>query len=164
MSPYSGSPPGHPSRPAAGGAEWDLDTERKPVIMVIDDSPNIRTVVEASFRRFGLQVFPYVDGLAAMQAITRGEVNIPDVLILDIGLPRMNGYEVARIFHEHPQCQNMALVMLTGRDGMVDRMRSRLVGARTYVKKPFRPTDLVREVFRILGYNVPGFTDAPISG
>src|SRR5947209_18775250 len=70
---------------------------RRPSIMVIDDSAAVRTVIQIAFRRVGVEVTAFEDGISAIKALTREEAPVPSVLLLDLGLPRMNGYEVATL-------------------------------------------------------------------
>jgi twitching motility two-component system response regulator PilG len=112
-------------------------------VMVIDDSMTVRTVIEASLRRRGYDVNAFGDGLAAMGAMARGEVPVPDLLLLDIGLPKMDGYEVARILRSKPDFGQTVIVMLTAHDGVIDRIRSKMVGASAYITKPFRVNSVV---------------------
>lgn len=139
--------------PNPGEAAYAL--ARKPVIMVIDDAPVIRSVVQASFRRVGMEAIGFEDGLSAITALARNEVVVPDVLLLDIGMPRMDGYEVARILRTNPQCAHMMIVMLTGKDGVIDKMRSKFVGCRDYITKPFKPSELIKRVCDLLDIPVP---------
>lgn len=149
--------PTHPSTEAPPQPE----PEGEPTVMVIDDSMAVRTILQASFRRVGVRVNAYPDGIAAIQALTKGDVPVPNVLLLDIGLPRMDGYEVARILRGHEQFGDTTILMLTGRDGIVDRVKSRWVGAREYIKKPFRVSDVVRTVCIYLRISVPGISEPP---
>ncbi len=127
-------------------------------IMVIDDSLVVRRVVEATFARVGIPTISFPDGLSAFNALVKREAPKPDLLLLDIGLPKMNGYEVARTMRQHPELQAMIIVMLTGRDGVIDLVRSKIVGARDYIKKPFRPADLVARVCVLLRIPIPEVT------
>jgi len=127
-------------------------------IMVIDDSLVVRRVVEATFARVGIPTISFPDGLSALNALVKREAPKPDLLLLDIGLPKMNGYEVARTMRQHPELQAMIIVMLTGRDGVIDVVRSKIVGARDYIKKPFRPADLVARVCALLRIPIPEVT------
>jgi twitching motility two-component system response regulator PilG len=123
-------------------------------VMVIDDSMTVRTVIEATLQRDGYEVSSFTDGLAAMAAMSRGEVNVPDLLLLDIGLPKMDGYEVARILRGKGELSRTIIVMLTARDGILDRFRSRIVGASAFISKPFK-VDYVRTVVRELIHTNP---------
>lgn len=118
----------------------------RPLLMLIDDSAPVRKIIEASFSRVGIPTVTFPDGLSAMQALARSEVSVPNLLLLDIGLPKMDGYEVAQILRSHRAFEHTVIIMLTGRDGMLDRLRSRMVGARGYITKPFRVSDVVRTV------------------
>jgi DNA-binding response OmpR family regulator len=128
--------------------------------MVIDDSLAVRRVVEAVFTRAGLDAVSFPDGMSAINALAGGDVPVPDILLLDIGLPKMDGYEVARILRTNPGFQETPIIMLTGHDGMMDRMRSKLAGARDFVAKPFRSAELLRRVqghLRISTADLEGF-------
>src|SRR5262249_42281699 len=107
----------------------DRTTAYQPSIMVIDDSPSVRKVIEATFIRIGITVSSYPDGLSAIKAMTNGEAPVPALLLLDLGLPRMDGYEVAGLLRNHPAFAQTILLMLTAHDGMWNRIRSKLVGA-----------------------------------
>lgn len=119
-------------------------------VMLIDDSVAVRKVIEVSFRRANLPTTTFPDGLAAIHALAKQEVVVPAVLLLDIGLPRMSGYEVARILKLNAGFEKTKIVMLTGRDGVVDRVRSRLVGACEFISKPFRVSEVVNVVQSLL--------------
>ena len=120
-------------------------------VMVIDDALVVRKIIEASFNRVGMPVSSYPDGIVAIQALAHGQVAVPNIVLLDIGLPRMDGYEVAGILRRNAGFENTVIIMLSGRDGVVDRVRSRLVGARDFIAKPFHVPDVVNTVFRHLG-------------
>lgn len=121
-----------------------------PSVMVIDDSMTVRAVVEASLKRAGFRVATFPDGLAAMGALARGEVEVPNLLLLDIGLPKMDGYEVARILRSKPDFGETVVVMLTAHDGVFDKLRSRLVGASAFITKPFNVKYVVEVVRQYL--------------
>jgi DNA-binding response OmpR family regulator len=124
-------------------------------IMLIDDSLAVRRIIEASFARIGIATTTFPDGIQAIQALAKREVAVPDLLLLDIGLPKMNGYEVAQILRGNPAFADMILVMLSGHDGMIDRMHSRLVGAKDFISKPFRVSEVVRTVCTLLQIPLP---------
>ena len=119
-------------------------------IVAIDDSPTVRAVIEASLSRCGYRVVTFGDGLQAMGAWARGDADVPDLLLLDIGLPKMSGYELARILRSRPDFNATILVVLSGHDGVFDRVLSRLVGASAYITKPFRVHHLVEVVTTLL--------------
>jgi twitching motility two-component system response regulator PilG len=120
-------------------------------VMLIDDSRAVRVVIEASFRRAGLSVAAFPDGLSAIHALTNGDTTVPEVLLLDIGLPKMDGYEIARILRMNEAFKDTIIIMLTGRGGVIDRFRSKLVGASAFIEKPFRVSHVVNVVRGYLG-------------
>ena len=124
-------------------------------IMLIDDSLAVRRIIEASFARISISTTTFPDGLLAIQALAKREVAVPDLLLLDIGLPKMTGYEVAHILRGNPAFSDMILVMLSGHDGMIDRVHSRLVGARDFIRKPFRVSEVVKTVCTLLQIPFP---------
>lgn len=128
---------------------------RKYIIMVIDDSLAVRRIVEAVMTRAGMDAISFPDGVTAIAALECQEAPIPDVLLLDVGLPKMDGYEVAHILRAHPDLQEIPILMLTGRDGVRDHVRSKLAGARDHIAKPFRSGDLLRRVQVHLPYVPP---------
>jgi twitching motility two-component system response regulator PilG len=108
------------------------------LVMVIDDSPTVRKIVEVSLRREGFTVVAFSDGIEALRAVTTQQLErIPDLIILDIDLPKMNGYEIARYLRTKVQWSKIPIVILSRHNGVVDRLKARLSGAQTYLTKPF---------------------------
>jgi len=120
-------------------------------VMVIDDSLTVRKIMETSLRREGFQTISFPDGLQAMSALSRGDVPVPDLILLDIGLPKMDGYEIARAFKQKNRLGNTVIIMLSGRDGVFDKLRGRLAGAKEYITKPFKTADVIAVVRAHLG-------------
>jgi twitching motility two-component system response regulator PilG len=112
-------------------------------ILVIDDSATVRKILETCLRRESFQVESFHDGIEAIRWLTEPQARIPDLVWLDIGLPKMDGYEVARCLKTRPKFSKTVIVMLTRRDGIVDRLKGRLAGARAYMTKPFKTQDIV---------------------
>jgi twitching motility two-component system response regulator PilG len=116
------------------------------LVMVIDDSLTVRKIMETSLKREGFDAISFPDGLQAMQALARGDVPVPDLILLDVGLPKMDGYEVARTFKQKSRLGNTVIIMLSGRDGMFDKLRGRMAGAKEYITKPFKPAEVIAVV------------------
>ena len=114
-----------------------------PVVLVVDDSPTIRKIVELTLRREGVQVVSAPSGVIALAAIANAP---PQLILLDIMLPMVNGYQVCQIIRRNPEYRHIPVVMLSGKDGIFDKVRGKLVGATEYVTKPFEPGDLLRVV------------------
>ena len=119
-------------------------------VMVIDDSPTIRAVVEAGLGRKGIHVDSFEDGIAAMSALWRGEVAVPYLVLLDVEMKSMSGYEVARILREKEQLAHTRIIMLTCHDAVWDKVRARLAGACEFIIKPFDLPYLIKVVRRYL--------------
>src|SRR5207244_10857080 len=114
------------------------------LVMIIDDSLTVRKIIETSLRREGFETVSYADGIEALRALTEQRLKrIPDLVILDIGLPKMDGYEFARRLKAKPQFNNTIIIMLTSRDGVIERLKGRLAGAKDYITKQFNTQQII---------------------
>jgi DNA-binding response OmpR family regulator len=127
----------------------------------IDDSLTVRTILELTHRRQGWPLRSFADGVEALRWFQEHPTAIPNVIYLDIGLPRMDGYEVARQIRSRRHLAAVPIVMLTGRDGVLDRLKGRLAGATGYLTKPFRAEDILRETRRSLPPDMPASREGP---
>lgn len=116
-----------------------------PQILVIDDSLTVRKIMETTHRRQGFSLQAFGDGVEALQWLHQHPTVVPLLVYLDICMPRMDGYTVARHLHSRPHLSAVPIVMLTGRDGILDRVKGRLAGARGYITKPFRSEEILSE-------------------
>jgi twitching motility two-component system response regulator PilG len=121
------------------------------LILVIDDSTTVRKIVETSLGREGYQVKGFPDGIEAMRWLLQPGSHLPQLLFLDIGLPKIDGYDIARYLRSRSQFRDMIIIILTGRDGILDRLKGRLVGAQAYLTKPFKTQELIGVVTSYLG-------------
>ena len=126
------------------------------LVMIVDDSLIVRKIIETSLKREGFESISFSDGIEVLRAITEQRLRrIPDLVVLDIGLPKMDGYEFARRLKTKPQFNHTVIIMLTSRDGVIDRLKGRLAGAKEYITKPFRTQDVISAIHTHLG--VPTF-------
>lgn len=132
-----------PDAPRNPGRPSDL-------ILIIDDSLTVRAVAETGLRRVGYTCLSFADGASALRWLRQAAPCVPRLLLLDLGLPGMDGYQIARLLRSNPFWNEMAIVMLTGHDRATDRVKGHLVGARMYLTKPFRIEHLVAVVQTIL--------------
>jgi len=123
----------------------DYPPERK-LVIVIDDSQTVRKIVQVCLSREGYAVQGFRDGVEALRWLNEPRSPVPHLMILDIGLPTLDGYHIARYLKSKPRFQHIVILMLTGRDGIVDRLKGRLVGAQTYLTKPFKTQTLISAV------------------
>jgi twitching motility two-component system response regulator PilG len=112
-------------------------------VLVVDDSPTIRKVVELTLKREQIRVLGAADGLSALAMVADEK---PDLVLLDIMLPRMDGYQICQIIRRNKDYKKLPIIMLSGKDGLFDRVRGRLAGSTEYITKPFDPNELVRVV------------------
>jgi twitching motility two-component system response regulator PilG len=124
------------------GRKEEEDSMSK-LVMIIDDSLTVRKIMETSLKREGFAFVSYPDGVEALRALNDARHPIPDLVLLDIGLPKMDGYEVARHLKTKEQFSNTTIVMLSKHDGVLDRLKGRLAGAKEYVTKPFKTQDVM---------------------
>jgi twitching motility two-component system response regulator PilG len=133
----------------SGREKQSRDTDK--LVMIIDDSLTVRKIIETSLKREGFDCVSYPDGIEALQALTDPRQRIPDLIILDISLPKMDGYEIARRLRSNQQFSNIVIVMLSARDGVIDRLKGRLAGAKDYLTKPFKTQDVISIVNSYIG-------------
>ena len=122
------------------------------LVMIIDDSPTVRKILEVSLRREGFDVASYPDGIEALRAISTGQLDrLPDLLFLDIELPRMNGFEIVRHLRSQSQWDQTAIVILSRHGGVIERLKARLAGTQAYLTKPVTTQMVVHVVTTTLG-------------
>ncbi|NOZ09785.1 MAG: response regulator [Gammaproteobacteria bacterium] len=111
--------------------------------MVIDDSNTIRRTTEALLKKAGYNVFTASDGFEAMSMITDHQ---PDIIFVDIMMPRLDGYQTCSLIKNNSQFKNTPVVMLSSKDGLFDRARGRIAGSEEHVNKPFTQQELVQAI------------------
>ncbi len=124
----------------------EKDKEEKSVsanILVVDDSPTVRKLISGKLEKSGHEVTCAVDGMDALAKIN--EV-IPDLILLDITMPRMDGYQVCKLIRSNEATQDVPVVMISGKDGFFDKVRGKMAGTTNYITKPFGPETLMKTV------------------
>jgi DNA-binding response OmpR family regulator len=121
---------------------------RPATILVVDDTPEILALVETRLRRRGFDVMTAADGDAALVA---AKARPPDLVVLDIMMPKRNGWEVARALKRDPATQATKIVVLTAIGQQINQITSPLYGADAYLDKPFDFNDLERIIDDLLG-------------
>ena len=116
-------------------------------ILIVDDEPSIVISLQFLMTREGYQVALAGDGEAALQAI---EAAPPDLVILDVMMPKLNGFDVCQRIRSDPRWRAVRVLMLTAKGREVEMARGLALGADAYVTKPFSTKDLVAEVKRLL--------------
>jgi DNA-binding response OmpR family regulator len=91
--------------------------------------------------------------MSAMRALQEQSAPIPNLVLVDVDLPRMTGFEVVDLLHS--AYHDVPIIMLSGHDGLLEKMRGRLAGATDFISKPFKPSELAALVCRRLGVEGP---------
>lgn len=116
-------------------------------VLVVDDSPMLREMVSDLLQKSGLDVTQACDGVDAVEKI---QANPPDLVVMDIVMPRMNGYELCRWIKNNPKTQNIPVIMCTTKNEEFDRYWGMKQGGDAYITKPFHPEDMIKAVKQLL--------------
>ncbi len=116
-------------------------------ILVVDDEPNIVLSLEFLMKQAGFQVRTASDGEAGLAAIA---VEQPDLVLLDVMMPRKNGYEVCQAIRANPDWKAIRIIMLTAKGREVEREKGLALGADDYITKPFSTQEVVERVRELL--------------
>jgi CheY-like chemotaxis protein len=121
-------------------------------ILVVDDSPTVRKLISGKLEKSGHDVFLSNDGVEAMERL---EHLVPDLVLLDITMPRMDGYQVCKLIRSKEATKDIPVVMISGKDGFFDKVRGKMSGTTGYITKPFGPETLMKAVETYLKGEVP---------
>lgn len=124
--------------------ELELQAKR---ILVVDDSVTVRKVTTRLLERNGFEVFTAKDGVDAIATL---QDHIPDLMLLDIEMPRMDGFEVASIVRHDSRLKNIPIIMITSRTGDKHRNRAFSIGVNEYLGKPFQEETLLTNIEKLL--------------
>ena len=119
-------------------------------ILIVDDEPNIVLSLEFLMKQAGFQVRAASDGEAGLAAVA---ADPPDLVLLDVMMPRKNGYEVCQAIRENPAWKTTRIIMLTAKGRTVEREKGLALGADDYVTKPFSTQEVVAKVRQLLAGN-----------
>ena len=111
-------------------------------VMIVDDSPTIRKLVSTTLEAAGYRVIPIPDGVQVAEAVRQH--GVPDLFILDINMPGLDGFQLCKMLRGDKATANVPFVFLTGKDGLLSKIRGQWAGAAEYLIKPFQPQKLLK--------------------
>jgi len=135
------------------GDDAAVEIQREPIIMVVDDSITIRKVTERMLGRHNMKVITAKDGVDAVSQLQDIK---PDVMLLDIEMPRMDGYEVATHIRNDSRLKDLPIIMITSRSGAKHREKAMAIGVNKYLGKPYQEDDLVENINELLSPELTG--------
>jgi DNA-binding response OmpR family regulator len=116
-------------------------------ILIVDDEPNIVMTLEYAFKKQDFEVFIARDGSEALQIL---EVNAPDIILLDIMMPNVDGYQTLNYIKEQDSLKNTKVVFLTAKNKASDIEKGLKLGAHKYLLKPFSVKKIVSEILELV--------------
>jgi DNA-binding response OmpR family regulator len=146
MPTHVGAPARERARPAPSRSK-NMSKTARTTILVVDDEPEIRDLVSYNLTREGYRVLSEADGEAGLERVFR---SAPDLVILDLLLPKMNGLDVLQAIRAEPRTRALPILLLTARATEMDKLVGFQRGADDYLTKPFSPKELVARVGAIL--------------
>lgn len=118
----------------------------RPLVVCIDDSKTVQQQVTRILETVGYQVISITEPASALSILVRHK---PALILLDINMPEIDGYELCQMLNRSRILKEIPVVMLTGREGLVDRLRAKFIGVSEYLTKPFNPNELIEIVQRL---------------
>jgi chemosensory pili system protein ChpA (sensor histidine kinase/response regulator) len=134
---------GEVALPAITPPQPIFEPRAHPLIMVVDDSITMRKVTTRVLERNDMDVITAKDGLDAVEKL---QDKVPDIVLLDVEMPRMDGYELATYMKNDPRLKLVPIIMITSRTGEKHRQRALEIGVERYLGKPYQEADLLRNV------------------
>jgi twitching motility two-component system response regulator PilG len=136
-----------------GRRDFDLPQQDKvPRIVCIDDGATIRKAVEFILNEQGYEATAISNPVRALSLVFQLK---PDLILCDIAMPELDGYEICAMLRKSTAFRQTPIVMLTGKDGFIDRVKARMVGATDYLTKPFGESELLMLVEKYVGLGHP---------
>lgn len=136
--------------PSQTPTDIEIQPANKPLIACIDDSNTVQRQVKMVLEASGFQVLGITEPTSCLTSLIRQK---PDLILMDITMPEIDGYELCNMLRQSRHLRNVPIIMFTGRDGIIDRMRAQLVGASDYVTKPVNTNKLITKVQKLIQTN-----------
>lgn len=120
-----------------------MASDLKKSVLVVDDEPHIVKLVKLSLGEKNYDIIGVTSGKEALSII---KDKTPDIMVLDLMMPGINGYEVCQAVRENPKTRNIPIIILSAKSQMLDKLNAIDVGADDYMCKPFDPEELARRI------------------
>ncbi|MEM9825496.1 MAG: response regulator [Planctomycetota bacterium] len=131
--------------PVAPAPADETPADESPLVLAVDDSPTVRKLVALTLSSAGYEVITAADGVEALRMIAD---RLPVLILSDINMPKLGGYQLCKMIKKHSRTSSIPVIMLSGKDGVFDKLRGSMVGCSDYVTKPFESQDLIEKVRR----------------
>jgi chemosensory pili system protein ChpA (sensor histidine kinase/response regulator) len=125
----------------------EFEAEEQTRVLVIDDSVTVRKVTSRFLKREGFSVSLARDGVEALQMINE---QVPDLVMLDVEMPNMDGFELLGILRSNERFENIPVILITSRTGDKHRQRGIELGAQRYFGKPYREDEVLRAISELI--------------
>lgn len=132
---------------ASANTQGDTSANKEKTVLVVEDSSTTRAVVKTTLGQKGYRVVEAADGLEALSKLSAVK---PDLILLDIILPKMDGYQILATIKKKDGLKDIPVIMLTAKDKVMDKVKGKLAGSREYLTKPFDPDELLDVASRYL--------------
>jgi two-component system, chemotaxis family, response regulator PixG len=140
-------PKNAPQTPAPKAKAPETQTKTNYTVVCIDDSPTVLQAINSFLDDVSFSVVMINDPVKALMQVVRSK---PDLILLDVGMPNLDGYELCSLLRRHPNFKATPIIMVTGNTGFIDRAKAKLVGASGYLTKPFTQSELLKIIFKHL--------------
>lgn len=118
-------------------------SDKQVKVMVVDDSTTIRKSAAMFLSKTGYEIVLVENGYDALASICE---NRPDIIFLDISMPKLDGYQTCQVIKQNPDYQNIPIIMLSSKDGLFDKAKGLAAGSNEYITKPFSKDILINTV------------------
>jgi chemosensory pili system protein ChpA (sensor histidine kinase/response regulator) len=142
------------ARPVFEAAQTKTE-EKAATVLIVDDSITVRKVTQRLLTRHNFTTLTAKDGVDALTVMLE---HIPDLILLDIEMPRMDGYELATAVRNDERLKNIPIIMITSRSGEKHRERAMKIGVNMYMGKPFQEQELLENVQSLIQKSSPNKT------
>jgi len=141
---------------------WQIkNNHQKPKVLVVDDEKHILELVRLSLIHKDIEIITANDGVEALEKVRE---DIPDLIILDLMMPRLDGYEVCDMLRQNPKTQHIPIIMLTAKTQLRDKIEGLRTGADDYITKPFNPLELEARIDAVFARYDSSIKMNPVTG